>query len=125
MWAGALADGVFKVVLGAVFVLAASGTGDLLGVPAWLPAATGAALLIGGGIEIAYVRRRPLPAFLRLMITYDGGWALATLAGLLVAWRGGTAGGEVWLGYQVVAPLAFAALLASAGPSRPAAGTDS
>ncbi|MFF5720226.1 hypothetical protein [Streptomyces buecherae] len=53
------------------------------------------------------------------MIGYDGGWALATLAGLLVAWRGGTAGGEIWLGYQVAAPLALAALLVTAAPARP------
>ncbi|MBC2878995.1 hypothetical protein H7K43_28785 [Streptomyces sp. TYQ1024] len=119
MWAGVVGDGVFKVVLGAAFVVGASWLDGPLGTPSWLPVASGVVLLAGGGAELAYVRRRPLPGYLRLMIAYDGGWALATLAALLVAWRGGTAGGEIWLGYQAAAPLVFAALLACAAPMRP------
>jgi hypothetical protein len=41
---------------------------------------------------------------------------VATLVGVLMAWQGGSAGGEVWIGYQAVASLAFAALLALAAP---------
>ncbi|KAB7843749.1 hypothetical protein [Streptomyces mobaraensis] len=119
MRAGVVGDGVFKVVLGAAFALGAAWLDGPLGAPSWLLVAAGVALPAGGGVELRYVRHRPLPVYLRLMITYDGGWALATLAALVVAWRGGTAGGEVWL-YQVVAPLVFAALLASAAPVRPA-----
>ncbi|MBC3993938.1 hypothetical protein H8N00_34735 [Streptomyces sp. AC563] len=118
-WAGIIADGVFKVVLGVGFAIGATRLDAPLGVPAWLLVTTGVALLIGGGIELRYVRGRPARTYIRLMIGYDGGWALATLAGLLVAWRGGTAGGEVWLGYQVAAPLALAALLVAAAPARP------
>lgn len=46
---------------------------------------------------------------------------LATLAGLLVAWMGGTAGGEVWVGYQTAAAPVLGALLAGARSVRPAA----
>lgn len=121
--AGVVADGVVKVLLGASFSIGAARLGDLLGVPTWLMIVSGVALLIGGGIEIGYVRSRPLPAYRRLMVTYDGGWVLATLAGLLVAWRGGTAGGEVWIGYQTAAPVALAALLMAATPVPPASDT--
>ncbi|GGY37382.1 hypothetical protein GCM10010363_17600 [Streptomyces omiyaensis] len=82
------------------------------------------------GDELALLRRRPLRRHLPLVAAHDGGWALAAAAGALVARRGGGAGGEPWVGYQAVAPLAFAALLAagpatagvtagSAAPSRP------
>ncbi|WP_406365129.1 hypothetical protein [Streptomyces sp. NBC_01546] len=116
MLAGAVADGVFKVMLGAAFIIGAVRLGDLLGVPAWLMAVSGVALLIGGGIEIGYVRSRPMTTYMRLMVAYDIGWVLAALAGLLMAWRGGSAGGEVWIGYQVAAPVALAALLVAATP---------
>ncbi|MFF9222034.1 hypothetical protein [Streptomyces viridosporus] len=111
---GIVADGVVKVLLGAAFVIGATRLGDLLGVPAWLMIASGVALLIGGGIEIRYVRSRPMRTYTRLMIAYDSGWVLTALAGLLMAWRGSSAGGEVWMGYQTAAPIAFAALLVAA-----------
>ncbi|MFI1721377.1 hypothetical protein [Streptomyces sp. NPDC020489] len=122
-WAGVVADGVVKVLLGASFSAGAAPLGDLLGVPTWLMIVAGVVLLIGGGIEIRYVRRRPLPTYRRLMVAYDGGWVLAMLAGLLVAWQGGTAGGEVWIGYQAVAPLALAAMLMAAAPAPSATDT--
>ena len=52
--------------------------------------------------------------YTRLMIAYDSGWVLTALAGLLMAWQGSGAGGEVWIGYQTGAPLVFAVLLATA-----------
>ncbi|MFI1920075.1 hypothetical protein [Nocardia sp. NPDC020380] len=113
---GIIADGVVKVLLGAAFAVGAVPFGDLLGVPVWLMAVAGITLLVGGGIEIRYVHRRPLRSYTRLMVAYDSGWVLATLAGLLMAWQGGSGGGEVWIGYQIVAPAAFAALLIAAGP---------
>ncbi|MFC7918700.1 hypothetical protein [Streptomyces cinereoruber] len=76
------------------------------------------ALLACGGAELGYARVRPARTYVRLMVGYDTAWALATLVGVLVAARGGTAGGEVWIGYQAVAPLLFAALLARAAPAR-------
>lgn len=116
---GITADGAVKVLLGAVYLIGASRLDDSLGVPTWLMVGSGVALLFGGGIEITYVRSRPLATYRRLMIAYDGGWVLATLAGLLTAWLGGVAGGEVWVGYQTVAPVVLAVLLLSAAPVRP------
>ncbi|WOX10622.1 hypothetical protein [Streptomyces sp. N50] len=86
----------------------------MLDTPAWLLIASGAALLTCGGIEIGYVRSRPVRTYTRLMIAYDSGWVLTALAGLLMAWQGSGAGGEVWIGYQTAAPLVFAVLLATA-----------
>ncbi|WP_037935453.1 hypothetical protein [Streptosporangium roseum] len=120
---GVIADGAFKVLLGAAFIIGAARLGDLLGVPSWLMAVSGVALLIGGGIEIRYVRSRPMLTYTRLMVAYDSGWVLATLAGLLMAWRGSSAGGEVWIGYQTAVPIAFAALLVAATSVRPTSDT--
>ncbi|WP_405715192.1 MULTISPECIES: hypothetical protein [unclassified Streptomyces] len=113
---GIVADGVFKVLLAAVYIAGAAPLGRLLGVPAWLMAVSGLALLVGGGIEIRYARRRPLRTYLRLMAAYDSGWVLTAAAGLLLAWQGNSAGGEVWIGYQTAAPIAFAALLVPVRP---------
>ncbi|MER6191700.1 hypothetical protein [Streptomyces cyaneofuscatus] len=120
MLAGAIGDGAFKVVLGAAFAVGSTWLGDVFGVPTWLMVIAGAALLIGGGIEVVYVRRRPMATCLRLMIGYDIGWVVASAVALVVAWRGGTAGGEIGVAYLTVAPLALAALLmAAAADVRP------
>ncbi|MDV9199960.1 hypothetical protein [Streptomyces sp. Wh19] len=115
---GAVADGAFKVLLGAAGIVGAAPLGRLLGTPAWLMAVSGVALLIGGGIEIGYTRSRSMRTYTRLMIAYDSGWVLAALAGLLMARQGSGAGGEVWMGYQTAAPVLFAALLIAAAPVR-------
>ncbi|MEU3267097.1 hypothetical protein [Streptomyces bacillaris] len=122
--AGAISDGAFKVLLGAA--LAVSPTfGSLFGVPAWLMAVTGSAVLISGTVEMVYGPRRSMAACVRLMFAYDVGWTVATVVALGVAWLGSTAGGEIWAGYQAVASLAFAVLLlrapASAAPASPPA----
>ncbi|MFF2957955.1 hypothetical protein ACFVT1_03315 [Streptomyces sp. NPDC057963] len=117
---GIIADGVVKVVLAAVYIAGAAPLGRLLGVPGWLMIVSGVALLIGGGIEIGCARSRPMRTCTRLMAAYDGGWVLAALAGLLIAWQGGSAGGEVWIGYQTAAPVLLAALLVAAKPARTA-----
>lgn len=116
MLVGAMADGAFKVVLGVAFLGGAARLGELLGVTSWLMALSGVALLIGGGAEIGYVRRRSTRISTLLMAAYDDDWTVAAIVGLVMAWRGGDMGGEVWVGYQVVAPLAFAALLIAATP---------
>ncbi|MEU6241744.1 hypothetical protein [Streptomyces sp. NPDC047024] len=108
---GALADGAFKVLLATACLTAAAPLGRLLGVPVWLLVVSGVAQLTCGGIEIGYTRSRSMRTYTRLMVGYDSGWVLTALVGLLMAWRGGTAGGEVWVGYQAVAPIVFAVLL--------------
>ncbi|WP_174361655.1 hypothetical protein [Nocardia paucivorans] len=115
---GILADGVVKVILAGAYTLGAVPLGHRLGVETWAMIVCGAALLVGGGFEIGYFRHRPLRTYTRLMTAYDSGWVLATLVGLLVVWRGGSAGGEVWIGYQTVAPLVTAALLVAAAPAQ-------
>ncbi|MFI6546244.1 hypothetical protein ACIBO9_23645 [Streptomyces prunicolor] len=75
--AGIIADGVFKVVLGAAYIARAAPLGRLLGVSGLLMVGSGAALLIGGGIEIGYARSRPVRTCLRLVGAYDSGWGLA------------------------------------------------
>lgn len=114
--AGIIADGVFKVLPAAAYLACAAPLGRLLGVSEWLMAVSGAALLVGGGIEIGYVRSRPVRTYTRLMVAYDIGWVLTALAGLLTAWQGGGAGGELWIGYQTAAPVVFAVLLLTATP---------
>ncbi|MEW2136392.1 hypothetical protein AB0892_07240 [Streptomyces sp. NPDC005409] len=121
--AGIVADGVFKALLGAAYLIGASALGELLGVSAWWMVASGLALLVGGGVELTCVRSRPIRTHVRLMVAYDTGWVLAALVGLLVAWREGSAGGEVWIGYQAAAPLVCAALLLIASPAPPASDT--
>jgi hypothetical protein len=115
---GIVADGVVKVVLAAAFTVGAGPLGHRLGVETWLMVVCGVAMLIGGGVEIGFVRSRPLRTYRRLMVAYDAGWVLTALAGLLLARQGSSAGGEVWIGYQTAAPVVFAALLAVAGPRR-------
>ncbi|MFH8242655.1 hypothetical protein [Streptomyces sp. NPDC018321] len=115
---GAIADGAFKMLLAAVYVADAAPLGRLLGTPAWLMVVSGVALLIGGGVEIGYTRRRSMRTYMRFMITYDSGWVLAALAGLLMAWQGSGAVGEVWVVYQTAAPVAFTALLIAAAPAQ-------
>ncbi|MGV9791276.1 hypothetical protein [Streptomyces sp. NPDC003435] len=119
---GAIADGAFKVVLAVACMAGAAPLGRLLGTPTWLMAVAGVALLIGGIVEIGYTRSRSMRTYTRLMIAYDTGWVLTALIGALIAWQGGSAGGEVWIGYQTIAPLVFAALLITAKPVRTAAG---
>ncbi|MFE3261924.1 hypothetical protein ACFXPS_25070 [Nocardia sp. NPDC059091] len=113
---GIIADGSVKVLLAVAYTIGAAPLGHRLGVEAWLMVVCGVALLIGGGIEIGYVRSRPVRTYTRLMVAYDSGWVLATLAGLLLAWQGNSAAGEVWIGYQAAAPLVLAALLVAATP---------
>ncbi|MFD6801008.1 hypothetical protein [Streptomyces cyaneofuscatus] len=120
MLAGAIGDGAFKVVLGAAFAVGSTWLGDVFGVATWLMVIAGAALLIGGGFEVVHVRRRPMATCLRLMIGYDIGWVVTSAVALVVAWRGGTVGGEIGVAYLTVAPLALAALLmAAAADVRP------
>ena len=117
---GAIADGAFKVLLAAVYIAGAAPLGRLLGTPARLLVVSGVALLIGGGIEIGYTRSRSMRTYTWLMVAYDSGWVLTALVGALMAWQGSSAGGEVWIGYQTAAPMAFAALLIAAKPTRTA-----
>jgi hypothetical protein len=114
--AGIIADARIKMLLAVVYTVGAAQLGHRLGVEAWLMVACAAALLICGGIEIGYVPSRPVRTYTRLMVTYDTGWVLATIAGLLLAWQGSNAAGEVWIGYQAVGPIALAALLVVAPP---------
>ncbi|OWA10884.1 hypothetical protein B9W68_13600 [Streptomyces sp. CS227] len=115
---GAVADGGFKIALGVAYLAGAVPLARLVGAPVWLMAVAGLVLLIGGGVELAYTGSRSMRTYTRLMIGYDSGWVLAALAGLLVAWRGGGAGGEVWMGYQVGAQAGFAVMLIAGGSSR-------
>ncbi|MFJ9367107.1 hypothetical protein ACIRRA_22160 [Nocardia sp. NPDC101769] len=115
---GIVSDGGVKVALAAAYTIGGGTLGHRLGVETWLMAASGAALLIAGGIEITYLRRRPLRTYLRMMVAYDSGWVAATVVGVLLVWRGDSTAGVVWIGYQTVAPLALAALLAAATPAQ-------
>jgi hypothetical protein len=112
--AGIIADGAFKVVLGVVFVAGAGWVGERLGVATALTMIAGVALVVAGGVEIRFVNLRARTTYLRLMVAYDVGWVLTAVAGSLMAWQGSTAGGEVWIWYQVLAPVAFVVLLLTA-----------
>lgn len=110
---GIVGDGVFKILLGAAYLIAVSQLGRLLGAAGWLMMTTGALVLICGMAEIRYVGIRPAGTYLRLLAGYDSGWVLATLAGLLVAWQGGAGGGDVWMAYQAVAATVLTVLLSA------------
>ncbi|WP_408907493.1 hypothetical protein [Streptomyces albidoflavus] len=116
--AGAVADGGFKIVLAVAYMAGAGPLARLLGTPVWLVVVAGVVLLVGGGVELAYTGSRSMRTYTRLMVGYDSGWVLAALAGLLVAWWGGGVGGEVWMGYQVVAQAVFAVVLVAGGSTR-------
>lgn len=108
---GILADAAVKILLAAVCLVGVESLSHRLGVAAWLLIACAAALLVAGGSELAYLRSRPMSTYMRLMIGYDSGWSIVTAAALLLAWQGHRTAGELWIGYQTIAPLAFAALL--------------
>ncbi|MFG3520757.1 hypothetical protein ACGF5S_10860 [Nocardia nova] len=112
---GVVADGTVKIVLAAVYIIGADSLSHRLGVATWLMIACAAALLIAGAGEFAYLRSRPMGTYMRLMIGYDTGWTVVTLVALLLAWQGNGTAGELWIGYQTLAPLAFAVLLGAAG----------
>jgi len=112
---GILADGAVKILLADVYIIGAESLSHRLGVAVWLLIACAAALLIAGGSEIAYLRNRPLSTYVRLMIGYDSGWSIVTVVALLLAWQGNRTAGELWIGYQTIAPLAFALLIAADG----------
>ncbi|MBF6276977.1 MULTISPECIES: hypothetical protein [Nocardia] len=112
---GVVADGTVKIVLAAVYIIGAESLSHRLGVATWLMIACAAALLIAGAGEFAYLRSRPMSTIMRLMIGYDTGWTVVTLVALLLAWQGNRAAGELWIGYQTLAPLLFATLLGVAG----------
>ncbi|MFE7673421.1 hypothetical protein ACFU5N_14540 [Streptomyces albidoflavus] len=116
--AGAVADGGFEIALAVGYLVGSVPLARLLGTPVWLMAVAGVVLLVGGGVELAYTGSRSMRLYTRLMVGYDSGWVLAALAGLLVAWWGGGVGGEVWMGYQVVAQGVFAVVLVVGGTRR-------
>ncbi|WP_040796026.1 hypothetical protein [Nocardia higoensis] len=116
---GIIADGAVKILLAGVYTLDAEALGHRLGVQPWLMITCGLALFIGGGVELGYLRRRPVRTYLRLMVAYDTGWLVVTAAALSLARQSGHSAGELWIGYQTIMPLAFAALLTATG-ARPA-----
>ncbi len=46
---------------------------------------SGALLLLGGGIEVGFMRKRSMRPYMRLMLACDGAGALAAVGGLVVA----------------------------------------
>ncbi|OXR40763.1 hypothetical protein B7C42_07187 [Nocardia cerradoensis] len=117
---GILADGAVKILLAVVYIVGVESLSHRLGVAAWLLIACAAALLVAGGSELAYLRSRAVSTYMRLMIGYDSGWSIVTAVALLLAWQGNRTAGELWIGYQTIAPLAFIALLVMADGRDPA-----
>lgn len=92
------------MLLAGVYILGAGSLSDRLGVAPWLMILCGAALLVGGGVELGYLRSRAVGTYLRLMVAYDSGWIVATLAALLLSEQQGRWAGELWIGYQTLGP---------------------
>lgn len=109
---GYLADGLFKITLAAVYTLAAAPIGRLLGAEAPLIRTTAVVLLLSGVAEVVFARRRSAPRYVWYLVGYDSGWLLMTGAALLVARQGGSAGGELWFGYQLLASAVLATAFA-------------
>lgn len=111
MRAGIVADGVFKLTFGAAYLIACVSLACALRVSLWIIVLSGIAVTLVGASEARLASRRTTRVFLVSLALYDGIWVLVTVAALLLAYAGGPFGGELWLGYQIVAAATLTATL--------------
>ncbi|QPZ38695.1 hypothetical protein [Paramicrobacterium chengjingii] len=109
--AGIVADGIFKLALGAAYLIACVPLASTLGVATWVIILAGITVALVGASEARLASRRTTRTFLVSLALYDGLWVLVTVAALLLASAGSPFGGELWLGYQIVAAATLTATL--------------
>lgn len=110
---GFVADGVFKLATAALFTVLVRWFTERLDAPAALVLVTAAALAVCGAVEIAVARTGDLRRSTRYLVAYDSGWAVVTVAAVLLAWSQAPGGGWVWFGYQALAATALGARFAA------------
>lgn len=98
--AGFLADGLFKLLVAAAYLVLNAAFSDLLGVGTWWLAATAAMVALSGVAEIVFAARSGAGSHTRYLVAYDGGWILVTVIVLLL---GPASWGWAWLLYQALA----------------------
>jgi hypothetical protein len=109
---GFLADGVFKLLVAATYVVLLQTLTGALGVASWLLVATAALVGASGVAEIAFALRCGAGSHTRYLVAYDSGWVAATGVAALLAFYGVAGAGELWLGYQLLASPLVAVLFA-------------
>lgn len=97
---GFLADGIFKLLVAAAYLVVQPILSDLLGVPAWVLVLSAVAVSLSGVAEIVFSLTSGDGTHTRFLVAYDSAWVLATVLAVLL---GSGAGGWIWLFYQVVA----------------------
>lgn len=97
---GFLADGIFKLLVAALYVALSSTLADLFAVPGWLLLLTALLVALSAVAEIRYALVDGAGDRTGHLIAYDSSWVLATVLALVL---GAGAGGWVWLGFQALA----------------------
>lgn len=118
LYIGYLADGLFKVALALAYTLAVAPIGRMLGAAEPLILLSAVMLLLSGVAEIAFARRRAAAPQVWLLVGYDSAWLLVTALALILAGQGGSAGGELWFGFQAVGSVVLAIAFAIGSRSR-------
>ena len=119
---GVLADGLFKLVLAAMYAVFAGSLGAWLETPNWLVIVT-ALMLTASGISEILASSRPERRQVLFLAAYDITWLVTSFVTLITASRGISGSGAAWLVYQVVGSAALTVLFSirhsQSAPHRP------
>ncbi|MGW5360756.1 hypothetical protein [Actinopolymorpha pittospori] len=110
---GLLADGLFKILVGAAYLLLLPLVSRELGAPGWLVLVAAVLVLLSGLAEALFALHRDPRRHIRYLIAYDSGWALVTVFCLLLAlagFGGGGLAGSAWLAVQALGSAVLAAV---------------
>lgn len=118
LYIGYLADGLFKVALALVYAWAVVPIGRMLGTAEPLILLSAVMLLLSGVAEIAFAKRRAAAPHVWLLVGYDSAWLMVTALALILAGQDGSAGGELWFGFQAVGSSVLAIAFAIGARSR-------
>jgi hypothetical protein len=100
---GFFADGVFKLLVAATYVVLLQPLTSALDVELWLLVATAALVGASGVAEIAFALRSGAGSHTRYLVAYDSGWVAVTVVAAFLVFDGAPGAGALWLAYQVLA----------------------